>query len=681
MPLATAAGEAVPTLVAYRNPLDLPRIGYDDILRDTAEGVYVEAPGTPRPFVRPPPAFHDDPDDARVFAPFGDQPIMSPPVFTLSLRGVTLVGHRTLLAPTGFWTNDLGHLHDADAQAFAAGPAVVDELTGFVATPTHGTYAYDANGRSEVRLSGPVVVLTSAEAGNFGSFIFRELPKVLNLTEIGPDWRFLIHISGEALAQFLVLAGVWAERIVRHDPHAVYHLDRAIVPGIRNPLGFADGETEALYARLREEAGGGGAGGRRIYVSRHALNATRPAAGRVMLNEAELIAALRPLGFEAIEPQTMTAAQQVETFAAADIVVGPSGSGLFNAVFCRPGTALIDIESEPHWALIHTCLFASAGLRYGLVEAKAADRDWSRHHKPFSVNIDAVIERVAALARTAEAGIARHQTTKTIMLDGVPTEMEGAADDPYFATLAEKAAGLAPFAALVARTVVPDATVLDVGANIGLSTILLARAARRVIAFEPSPANAAYLRRNLARNGIGNVEVIACAASAANGVLRFHEAQFGAGSHVVSAGDLSAGAPSIEVRATTIDALDLPAITFVKMDVEGHEPEVLAGARRLLARDRPLIHLEVNLWCLTAYADHHPSALIRRLWERFEVSTPTPEGNLLPLQSGLGWLHELVLRKGGADDLVIRPRAGAAMPRLAELTWPESALAALRSPA
>ena len=67
-----------------------------------------------------------------------------------------------------------------------------------------------------------------------------------------------------------------------------------------------------------------------------------------MLNEEELIARLRPLGFDIIEPQSLTATEQIAAFASADLVVGPSGSGMFNAVFCRPGAKLIDMKSEPH---------------------------------------------------------------------------------------------------------------------------------------------------------------------------------------------------------------------------------------------------------------------------------------------------------------------------------------------
>ena len=268
---------------------------------------------------------------------------------------------------------------------------------------------------------------------------------------------------------------------------------------------------------------------------------------------------------------------------------------------------------------------------------------------------------------------------RAVVLGGVRTLLEGAADDPYFEAVEHHAAGLDGLAALVARHVPPSSTVIDVGANIGLSTILLARLARHVVAYEPSPPNVALLRRNLALNGITNVEVRAAAASSRPGALRFHVAQFGAGSHVVASGHVSGGTTeTVGVPAVTLDGETLPSIAFIKIDAEGHEPDVLAGARRLLARDRPLIYAEMNLWCLSAFAGHSPGALVRTLWQAFEVGKPEADGQVSPLWDAYGFLHDLIVHNGGMADIVLRPREGADMPTLPELAWPEPAVALAR---
>ena len=248
---------------------------------------------------------------------------------------------------------------------------------------------------------------------------------------------------------------------------------------------------------------------------------------------------------------------------------------------------------------------------------------------------------------------------RSIKLGGVLTVLEGAVDDPYFQAIEGQAAALDGLAALIERQVPRKSTVIDVGANIGLSTILLARMTERVIAFEPSPPNVAFLRRNLERNGITNVEIHAAAASDKPGTLRFHVAQFGAGSHVVAAGHVSSSTmPTVDVPAVTLDDAELPPVAFIKIDAEGHEPDVLAGARRLLARDRPLIYTEVNIWCLSAFAGHSPGALVRKLWEAFEVGKPEKDGLISALPDAYGFLHDIIVHAQGIADIVLRPRGG-----------------------
>jgi hypothetical protein len=102
-----------------------------------------------------------------------------------------------------------------------------------------------------------VVVLTSAEAGNFGSFLYRDIVKLVNLIEIPRNWRFLIHIAETTYRQFLELAGLANERVIMHEPRTVYHIDQAIIPGLRNPFALADPQTRAFYDRLRARCGSG----------------------------------------------------------------------------------------------------------------------------------------------------------------------------------------------------------------------------------------------------------------------------------------------------------------------------------------------------------------------------------------------------------------------------------------
>jgi FkbM family methyltransferase len=143
----------------------------------------------------------------------------------------------------------------------------------------------------------------------------------------------------------------------------------------------------------------------------------------------------------------------------------------------------------------------------------------------------------------------------------------------------------------------PGTAVLDVGANIGLSALELARATGpkgKVIAFEPQPDTAARLKANLDANGAGNVEIVTAAVGAASGSVTFHEsAQPTLSSASVVPPEL---VRSFEVPITTLDTVWLqagsPRVSALKIDVEGGELAVLDGATKLLSSEHPAILLE-----------------------------------------------------------------------------------------
>ncbi len=79
---------------------------------------------------------------------------------------------------------------------------------------------------------------------------------------------------------------------------------------------------------------------RRLYVSR------RGHPMRVMVNEVALEAALVRRGFQIVRPERMDVADQIRLFAEAEVIVGPTGAGLTNAVFAAPGCKIVEIQPE-----------------------------------------------------------------------------------------------------------------------------------------------------------------------------------------------------------------------------------------------------------------------------------------------------------------------------------------------
>lgn len=145
-----------------------------------------------------------------------------------------------------------------------------------------------------------------------------------------------------------------------------------------------------------------------------------------------------------------------------------------------------------------------------------------------------------------------------------------------------------------------DALVWDVGANIGIYSVLLAAAAPdgHVVAFEPVPDSHRRLLANLAKNDVVNVTVNQIALSSKEGtaVMSVHEDAHGCDQ--ISVTDEEDGAARIAIETTTgdlyVERAGLGDPDVIKVDIEGHEPEFLAGAWGLVARRKPLLMMEVN---------------------------------------------------------------------------------------
>lgn len=139
---------------------------------------------------------------------------------------------------------------------------------------------------------------------------------------------------------------------------------------------------------------------------------------------------------------------------------------------------------------------------------------------------------------------------------------------------------------------------VDVGANIGVHTIRLARLVGRngdVIAVEPDPDVVWRTQRNIMLNGLANVRVISAAASDLAGEMRLYRP---------SPRDTNRGRASLHhhpylsgvattVPVVTIDGIcaDAP-VSLIKVDVEGHEAAVLRGATGTIARHSPSLVFE-----------------------------------------------------------------------------------------
>ena len=163
------------------------------------------------------------------------------------------------------------------------------------------------------------------------------------------------------------------------------------------------------------------------------------------------------------------------------------------------------------------------------------------------------------------------------------------------------------------RLVRPGDTVLDIGANVGLVTMILSRlvgSAGAVHAFEPNPILHRMLDQTIPANGATNVTLHRCALGETPGELTLTVPRGNTGGASLVTNRL----PADRVEYTTSvpvkrlpDALgSVGPIRFVKIDVEGFEGEVLRGATDLLRESPPdAILFEVNRY--QGRASNHPA--------------------------------------------------------------------------
>lgn len=140
---------------------------------------------------------------------------------------------------------------------------------------------------------------------------------------------------------------------------------------------------------------------------------------------------------------------------------------------------------------------------------------------------------------------------------------------------------------------------VDIGANLGLYSLLAQEHGAATLLFEPEPTHAAFLRRNAAH--FGEVVEVALSDGCGTALLHVGDAQHsGASSLCAGTGEATAAiySDSVEVEVATFDAVvaergvDTGAIRLIKVDVEGNEASTLRGMTDYLAR-----HDAAPIWC------------------------------------------------------------------------------------
>lgn len=156
--------------------------------------------------------------------------------------------------------------------------------------------------------------------------------------------------------------------------------------------------------------------------------------------------------------------------------------------------------------------------------------------------------------------------------------------------------GLEPELELLPLLIGPGERALDVGANYGTYALTLAGLGSRVDVFEPNPAIAAVL--SAWALGQDRVTIHALALSDRAGTAELVIPADASGTEHDSSASIAPGFAASGRRVTvpmaTLDSLNISNAALIKIDVEGHEAAVLAGAQATIAASRPALIVEIE---------------------------------------------------------------------------------------
>lgn len=213
------------------------------------------------------------------------------------------------------------------------------------------------------KIDGTVAAILGPD--NYFTWICQVIPQIELLRRSGIDMetidKFAIHFTNKSFQkQTLNLVGIPLEKIVSLADRHHIQASKLIVPSplvTQEPIHTRIPEWS--YEFLKREFLAGKyleniPKKRRIYISR------RKAKIRQVVNEKEVMEFLSQYGFESVVLESLPVVEQASLMAEAEAVISPHGAGLTNAIFCSPGTKIIEIFSpiyvvKTYWIISNSC--------------------------------------------------------------------------------------------------------------------------------------------------------------------------------------------------------------------------------------------------------------------------------------------------------------------------------------
>lgn len=148
-----------------------------------------------------------------------------------------------------------------------------------------------------------------------------------------------------------------------------------------------------------------------------------------------------------------------------------------------------------------------------------------------------------------------------------------------------------------------DTTIIDIGANMGTHTVSIINELNRrgqtakIVAFEPQPFIFSVLTENIRSKNANNItDLHSCGLSNRKTVIFMDMPDYSCTDNPGGVGMLFNTVPDhtkTRVEIETLDSFNYENVSFMKIDVEGHENEVLDGAKQTILKSKPVIIVEI----------------------------------------------------------------------------------------
>ena len=295
-----------------------------------------------------------------------------------------------VLVDSGYWIvidGERGFIKETSARRIGNSPLVRQRVsrdrTRFVATLPPPAAAIDE----------PCLLVGGD--GNYSHWLERYLLKIA-VVDGDPRFTRMPMLVNEDLrpfqSQYLELLGIGADRLVKAPRDALIRCRRLAIPTmLRDPALIQFGIAwirQRLSACIAAPPPDGS--GELVYLSR------RDAGSRRLVNEADLIRALEPMGFRVLVGAEMTVRAQIEAFSRIRVVVAPHGAGLANLIFAPSGAFVLEIQSAK---MLQMSEFESIARQRGQRFARLVSHDFIPEHgaskgmhQDFRVDVSEVVQ-------------------------------------------------------------------------------------------------------------------------------------------------------------------------------------------------------------------------------------------------------------------------------------------------